>query len=160
VRFIPFIFLFVLFYGCHSAKEENPNSADDASGIMRHFPNFPENHFKEIRLGDETENTSVQLEKNGFKRIEDQPNHFQSEEMEIILNEGPKLNAFRLFLFNSKDIEEQQEMIDFFSKEAKSKSISKEFSAFEFETADQVFSITIFIQPDFIRLNYELKTSH
>ncbi|MEZ4922385.1 MAG: hypothetical protein R2780_04370 [Crocinitomicaceae bacterium] len=147
---------------CEFGEEKKAVPADGTSKVDRFFPRFPDQQFEFICLGDETSVIIEKLEKEGYELKPDHQNQFRNElkEIEVIIPETNAVNSFRVFLYNKYDITCYEEFVTFFSSRSKTKNLSNEFSVFEFETEEMEFTITIFQQPDFIRLNYELKTQH
>ena len=156
------VLVVILFTSCIDTSDEPAEPADGSNKVDRFFPRFPDQQFEFICLGDETKKVIEDLNKNGYELKADQQNQFRNDarQIEIILPQADIVYSFRVFLFKKYDISCYEQFLIFFTRWAKSKSISDEFSVFDFETEEQDFSITIFHQPDFIRLNYELKIAH
>ena len=126
------------------------------------FPHFPSQQFISIELGDELELFQEKLNTEGFKLKAEQSNHYINKELEaeLVLPELGGSDQFKVFLFAEQDLEASEDIKDFFSKSAVAKNVSNDFSIFEFETQTKDFSITLFQQSDFLRLHFELKTTH
>jgi hypothetical protein len=156
-----FVLLFAL-SSCMGDHIEDAAPADKSTEVYRYFPYFPDQHFDVIKLGETTAEVESKLRNNGYKAKLNQPGQFKNEakQIEVILPEAPTIQSFRVFLYRENDIADYDDFVDYFSKSSATKSISNEFSVFDFETLEQDFTISIFKQPDFLRLNYELNTSH
>lgn len=160
VKQLFFIFLLAL-VACQSEHANEP-SAEEEVGILRFFEKFPEIQFMEIRLGESTHGMSEHLTKKGFEKKEDVSVWLLNEKegVEIIMPNEEKINSMKVFINNENDIQESKRLVDFLRQKATSSKVSADFSFFEFENSNQYFSLTLFEQPEFIRLSYQLKTAH
>jgi hypothetical protein len=155
-----YVLLSLLLFACSADETENKIKSETGR-LENYFPNFPEVQFQNIQLGDSMNYIRGILETEEYCAKIARPNHFKSldSEVEIILPESDVLNNFKVFFYHEDDIEQKEQFLSFFSENSEEESTSNEFSYFTFKTQKAHFSITLFEQEDFLRLNFELKTT-
>ena len=116
----------------------------------------------DLQLEQSLEESKNYLDEKGFELTQEESlrfNHTQ-EEVEVIIQDGPMLYAMKVFIYNPTDIKESERLNQLFLDHALENSSNSEFSYYLFHGNDKEFSLTMFTQPDFIRLEYELESSH
>lgn len=152
-------FLIILIaFACGSEPSHSEETIEGIEG--KYFPGFPGTHFQHVVLGSSLFVAKTTLEEKGYHPKDDQSNHYVNEqhETEVILPDSDLLYNFKVFFFAEEDINNVSEFKELFSTNAVEEHASEEFSIYKFNSISQEFSITLFQQADFIRLNYELKS--
>ena len=155
------VFLAPLFFVACSG-DSSDESVEKDTIANQYFKGFPGMHFQEtIILSSTYTVVGKRLGEQGYEQKEEQTLHFVNNELqtEVILGEDDLIWDFKVFFFSEKDLERAIEFRDFFSKNAAEEFPSNDFCVYTFEYFAQVFSVTLFEQPDFIRLHYELKSA-
>lgn len=155
-----YCFLAVILFGC---GDENSNSENTERVLLAdiYFPNFPKAHFQGLILGSQYTAATKTLEDQGYSQKENQQTHYVNDELqiEVILIQNSLLQSFKVFFFNEEDLVRIDEFRNFFGQIAMEEFPSRDFCVYNFKNSTQEFSVTMFIQPDFIRLHYELQSS-
>lgn len=152
---IPFL-IFSCAGNDHSDSENEIETIGD-----KYFPQFPSKQFHDVIFGRSFTEAESALKDHGYSSKDEQPNHFVNDNLqtEVILCENDLLQEFKVFFFNQEDLKSADEFRALFSKHANEEFPSPEFCVYNFNYLSKAFSVTLFEQPDFIRLNFELKSA-
>ena len=160
VRNLIFISSLLFLFSCAGG---DPNDAPKGDpGIMRFFEKFPRSQFMDLQLGSPIEEAKGYLAENGFELTEEESLRYkhEQEEIEVIIPDGQNIYSMKVFIYNPTDIKEADKLDRLFLDNASENSSNPEFSYYLFHGNNNEYSLTMFTQPDFIRLEYELKSSH
>ncbi|MBD3636193.1 MAG: hypothetical protein HUJ25_02535 [Crocinitomicaceae bacterium] len=156
-----FLLIPVVFLLSCSYDDDQEDQTKKEGIVADYFPDFPVYHFANIQLGQPVEDAKESLGTLNYSRKEPLDHHFEGpNDVEVIFPvEAETLHSFKIFLFAEEDLERSEELHRFFSVNATKKNRSKSFAVYEFDNEAQVFEVSQFDQPKFIRLNFKLKTS-
>ena len=160
MKHLIFCFLGLLMIACSSGSVEERE--DELTGIAVFFPKFPEKHYKSLTLGDSIQKIEYHLGDEGYEEQVDNPFHYKNNnwQTEVILPDTDIIFEFKVFIYNEKYLTKANEFEEFFEQRAIESSFGEAFSVFSFVSKKRDFQVTLFEQPEFIRLHYELKSSH
>ena len=160
MRIFSYCLLGLVLIACSPSKEEN--EASELTGVATFFPDFPKKQYKSLVLGDSIQKIEVLLAESGYEEQKNNQRHWKNEswQTEVILPESDIMYEFKVFIYDEKLIGQGEEFKSFFEQRSSQASSGREFSVFYFTSSKASFNVTLFEQPKFIRLQYELKSSH
>jgi spore coat protein CotF len=113
-------------------------------------------------MGQKTEFAVANLQNAAYVVKSDQPQHHLNEanNVEVVIPDSDVLMGFKVFLMDEKDIQQRSIISEFFDKHSVSSEKSETFSVYAFKSENLEFTTSLFAQKEFLRLNFELKSSH
>jgi len=124
------------------------------------FGDFPDSLFYGIYWNQPLNESQQSMHVNGFELVDSSGAWtFYNEEdsTSVIVPYESKVHSLKLVLRSKGYRTNQERLMTGFESAAITAAQSPEFSSFSFDLKNLDFKLTAFIQPDFIRLNFELE---
>jgi hypothetical protein len=162
------IFSLVLFACSDNSKadvQENNTSLAEENTVHPYpaFLNFPEKQFKSIYLGetcDQLENEIAKLPVEVIAEEEDNYFYFPADSTELIVPNTIVLNEFKVFLRSRNYLDNYSEFDRFLADLATDEAVDDTFTVYYYETAKADFKLTLFSQPNSIRIHFLMTKLH
>jgi hypothetical protein len=154
-----FCCLLLLLGGCGAALE-NEADAGNAGDPLVAFNDFPDSLFNSIYWDQPLAEAQSNLHAKGFELIDSSGafNYYNpGDSTQVIIPESRKIQSLKLLLYSKGYRSQKKRLLDGFTLFATSASQSPEFSVFDYDLGFVDFKLTVFMQEDFIRLNFELQ---
>lgn len=160
MRFFLISFCAFVCFACTSTPTVEESAEQNEIDIF--FPDFPECQYKTLALGDSVQVLIEHLRKEGYLEFNHQRGHWKNEksETEVILPDAPVAYEFKVFFYSIRDINKSEKFKHFFEDRATESHFGNEFSVYKVSGSSKEFNVTLFEQPEFLRLNFELKSKH
>lgn len=148
----------LLLNGCknHQAPESGAEP-DELPG----FAHFPDTLFYGICWNAPTVDARNRLVENKFDLIDSSGTwRYQNvaDSTEVLLPQEADVRAFKVCLYSQVYLRNEDKLMLLFENSASTKEISPFLSVFEYDLSNERFKLSVFVQPELIRLNFELKT--
>lgn len=150
------------FVACTRNNQESQNVLDLQEDPLGAFNDFPDSLYHGIYFGITTEETTNWLDDHNFRLLDSSGlwryvNDIDSTEFLVPFT--PELRSFKIILNGSDYLKGVNDLTALFQAKAVSADFSSEFDIYEFVTGKNEFKLSVFKQPEYIRLNFELKMS-
>ncbi|MBK9190612.1 MAG: hypothetical protein IPM77_03410 [Crocinitomicaceae bacterium] len=161
-RIVAIAVLFSAFVSCTSDEQSSELKTDSSKDPLEAFNDFPDSLFHGIYFGQTTEETTRWLDNHHFRLLDSSGlwryiNDVDSTEFLVPLT--PELRSFKIILNGYDYLNGVNGLKALFQAESVSADFSSEFDIYEFVTGKNEFKLSVFKQPEYIRLNFELKIS-
>ena len=158
------ILLLALVVQSPSCSDQAANNTTTTTSREVRFPaftNFPEKQFEDLSLGMETDRFKQTLQRSGFdvEPQTDSNQYYRSADSTLIILSGdqPIVKSFKVFLYAELYRTGFDDLTSFLGEHAHEKAQNHLFASFQINGKTNRFGLTIFLQPDFIRLLFTLK---
>lgn len=159
MRIVGALALLALMISCSGSSETD--EAEQRTFTEEYFPQFPGLHFRNVALGTTDFVAKTTLEKEGYREKSGHTLHFENtnDQTEVVFPDDDLLYSFKVFFFAEEHLAKAEEIKSLFDQYAVEAHTSDSFSVWSFDTIAIQFKITLFEQPELLRLHYELKSA-
>lgn len=147
-------------------NENDETTSDNPVQTTVIFPDladFPQQQFKTVELNTDRLAIIDRLKQMPVELIaEEEVAHFYfpADSTEIILPNATVINEFKVVLRSSLYLNETSELNGLFKENSTETRSDSTFSIYSYSTQRYDFKVSVFTQPQFIRLHYQLINSH
>ena len=154
--------LTLLLNSCSSGTSQEGLSDNLSRDPLAAFSHFPDSLFNGLHFDQPFADACDDLQQNSFTCI-DSSGAFryykQSDSTEVVLPYQQRLSGLKVILRSASYRNHQSRLLQAFALTSADKQATADFSIFSYDLATIDFKLTVFTQPGFIRLNFELEKS-
>lgn len=144
-------------------NNDTPNTKEaNATALFPEFENFPKSLYYDLTFDfDDTQINTFLIEHEFILSSEAGSSYYVRaiDSTQLILPAKGNLNSFKLVLKGQKYLANFNELLEIFKSSSSEASLGKDFSIFTVTDKAEGFKLTVFSQPDFIRLHFINKRS-
>jgi hypothetical protein len=148
--------------GCSGNHSNEDVLKDKRNHPLFAFNDFPDSLFYGVYFDQPIEEAKQNLLENGFALIDSSGSFYYrktTDSTEVILAPPAKIRSLKIILKSTDYLQSKEDLLVLFRARSGSFHTAPEFSVLDFMTKDFSFKLSVFSQKNFIRLNFEKRTS-